>query len=147
MIKDHIRDYATEAFRLYKIENGLKGYAEKLKQLSQDREKASGCSGVSKPTEAQVIYLEKLIEERASEIADIQAVSDVLYMLTLEGKTEIIKAIEYVYFADADKPIAKGDIQDRVQQLELKEYINVRTTYRALKQARKLFAIERGLRT
>jgi len=144
--KDHIRDYATEAFRLYKRENGLKGYANKLKSLADAKEKASGCSGVSKPTESAVIHLEKLIEERASEIADLQAVENVLYMLGINDKPDISKAIEYVYFVDADKPILKGDIQDRVQQLELKEYINVRTAYRALKYARNLFAVERGLR-
>jgi len=146
MIKDHIRDYATEAFRLYKRENGLKGYANKLKRLADAKEKASGCSGVSKPTESAVIRLEKLIEERASEIADLQAVENVLYILDINDKTDILQAIEYVYFVDADKPILKGGIQDRVQHLETDAYISIRSAYRALKEARSLFAVERGLR-
>jgi len=146
LIKDHIRDYATEAFRLYKRENGLKGYALKLKRIADDRVKQSGSSGVSKPTEMAVMYLQKLEEEHSANIADLTAVERVLFLLNYKKKIEIVKAIEYVYFVEAHINIKRCDIQDRVNKASIEIPASERNIYYWLKNARDLFAFERGLR-
>ena len=81
-MKDHLRDYATAAFRFY-AKNGKS--AEKFKQkiyieaLDEIRRKETRVKdGISKPTEDAVIKAEMAVNEKISEIKDMEAVDRVL---------------------------------------------------------------------
>ncbi|AKN32397.1 hypothetical protein Ccar_16625 [Clostridium carboxidivorans P7] len=149
-MKDYLRDYATAAFRFY-AQNGMS--AEKYKQklyieaLDEIKKKETQVKdGISKPTEQALIAAEKAVNERISEINDMEAVDKVLAELEARHKKHIIKAIEIVYFKDADKEFTIGDIQDRVHVASTKIPAGERSIYRWLKQARELFSYQRGLR-
>jgi hypothetical protein len=145
MKKDHIRDYATSAFRFYAQKGGRDKY---IKNLVDDLQRSAKSSGVSKPTEAAVIHEEQIIESRKSEFEDIDAVEKTLGMLEMcRDGSYIIKAIEYVYFADCWKDLEKGSISDRVHHAEIFIPASERQIYRWLAKARMTFAEERGLRT
>lgn len=142
MRKDHIRDYATEAFRFYAKSGGEDTY---IKKLVADIEKQKG-AGICSPTESALISKEKVIEEHAAELADIIAVDKVLYALDVCEHRSIIQAVEMVYFKDCWRDLEKGDISDRVHQAEIQIPASDRQVYRWLAQARKMVARERGLR-
>ncbi|WHH58468.1 hypothetical protein [Petroclostridium sp. X23] len=143
MKKDHIRDYATEAFRFYAKTGGRESY---IKTLMQDIQKQPG-TGVCSPTESAIISKEKVIESRAAEFADIEAVDKVLSILEMSSQGRFIReAIERVYFKDCWKDIGRGDMSDRVHSAELGIPASQRQIYYWLKKARRLFAEERGLR-
>ncbi len=143
MRKDHIRDYATEAFRFYAKSGGKDKY---IKYLMDDISRNKG-SGVCNPTEAALVSKEKIIESRAAEFADIAAVDKVMVILDNSHQGYYIKkAIEYVYFKDCDEDIAKGEISNRIHYCEIHIPASERQIYYWLKKARTLFAEERGLR-
>jgi hypothetical protein len=56
------------------------------------------------------------------------------------------RAVEIVYFADPQRPLEKGDIEARVHKAEIEIPASRQSVYTWLRRARKLFAIERGLR-
>jgi hypothetical protein len=160
-MKDHLRDYATEAFRFY-ARSGCPDY-EDLKQqlydaaLEASKREIMHSGNISKPTEYAVINAERAVDERKGELLDILAVEQV--MALTEGSPEgilcrsgnpmnyyIRRAIEIVYFADADKPLQKGDISMRVHKAELEIPASERQIYYWLSKARRMFAEERGLR-
>ena len=69
MKKDHIRDYATEAFRFYAA-NGMntEQFKDKIRQEAleekRQREERSGNSCGGSPTEHELIYQEEKLQER-----------------------------------------------------------------------------------
>lgn len=144
-MRDHIRDYATSAFRFY-AENGKS--AEKYKinlanEIIYNQQKLK--SGINNPTETAVIKHESIIEDRMAEIKDMEAVERVMDILSkMSNGREIKKAIEYVYF-DTEK-IKKGSILERIHNAVIHIPASERSIFRWLKKARKLFAEERGLR-
>lgn len=146
MKKDHIRDYATEAFR-YFAAKGKPSYrtlkaqymAEALDNYQREHEKGSG---IGKPTEAAVIYAERETEKKMAELLDILAVEKVYYA----SKPLVREVIEIVYFKDATEPLRKGDISARVCKASLETYTSERGVYAILKAVRLKFAEERGLR-
>ncbi|ACL77345.1 hypothetical protein [Ruminiclostridium cellulolyticum] len=143
MKKDHIRDYATEAFRFYAKSGGKESY---IKYLMDDIIKSKG-NGVCNPTESTLISKEKIMETRAAEFADIEAVDRVLAILVKSYQGNYIrKAIEMVYFKDCWKNTEKGEISKRIHYAEIHIPASERQIYRWLKRARILFAEERGLR-
>lgn len=147
-MKDYLRDYATAAFRFY-TKNGMS--AEKFKQKIYDEaleqmKKKEGHSGVSKPTEAAITRAENAVDEKLAEIKDMEAVEKVLAELKGTRRGYIVQAIEFVYFKEPDKDIELGDIKNRVIEASLKIPAGERTIYRWLRQARELFAYQRGLR-
>lgn len=143
MKKDHIRDYATEAFRFYAKSKGKDEY---IKYLMADITRNKG-SGVCSPTESALLSKEKIIESRASEFADIEAVDKVLLILSQTSQGYYMrKAIEMVYFKDCDEDIVKGEISGRIHYAELHIPASESQIYRWLRKARRLFAEERGLR-
>lgn len=149
-MKDYLRDYATAAFRFY-AKNGMS--AEKFKQKiyfetldEMKRKEAYVKSGISKPTEEALIKAEKAVNERISEILDMEAVDKVLAELEARHKVEVLKAIEIVYFKDSDSELQLGDIKDRVIKASIEIGTSDRNIYRWLKQARELFSYQRGLR-
>jgi hypothetical protein len=145
MKKDHIRDYATYAFRFYAQKGGRDKY---IKYLIEDLERSAKSSGVSKPTEAALISQEKVIESRKSEFDDIDAVAKTLDMLAMcHDGAFILKAIDYVYFRDCWQELERGSVSDKVHYAEIQIPASERQIYRWLSKARRTFAEERGLRT
>lgn len=143
MKKDHIRDYATEAFRFYAKSGGKEAY---LNRLMEDISKSKG-NGICNPTEAVLVSKEKIMESRAAEFADIEAVDRVLAILVKSCQGNYIrKAIEMVYFKDCRKNTEKGEISKRIHYAEIHIPASERQIYYWLKKARTLFAEERGLR-
>lgn len=142
MKKDHIRDYATEAFRFYAASGGREKY---IKNLVEDLQRQKG-TGVCSPTEAALISKEEAIASKAAELADIEAVDKVLHALDVCGHKAILQAIDYVYFKDCWREIERGDIQDRVHYAEIHIPASERMIYYWLRKARRMVAMERGLR-
>lgn len=148
-MKNHIRDYATEAFRFY-ARNGKsadvyekKIYAEALLEYT----KRQGNSGISCPTEAAIIRAEQEVANKIAEINDMQAVEMTMAELRVSPRGKaIVEAINIVYFKDADKDLEKGDIHTRVQNAAVNIPAGERTIYGWLGTARRLFAEKRGLR-
>lgn len=148
MKKDHVRDYATEAFRYYaflgkphKEDLEQKYYNEAKEEFKKEHSEVKG-TGIFKPTEAQIIYAESKVRERQGELWDILAVEKTLAQL----KPWERQAVEIVYFEHAHRAIKKGEISERVVKASLYIPTDERTVYRYLKKARNIFAYERGLR-
>jgi hypothetical protein len=142
--KDHIRDYATEAFKFYAKSGGKETY---IKTLVDDINKSKG-TGISNPTESALVSKEKIIESRAAELADIEAVEKVIIILSKLSQGEYIKkSIELVYFKDCWKDITWGIISERIINAEMSIPASRAQIYRWLGKARELFAEERGLRS
>lgn len=148
MKKDNIRDYATEAFRFYAICGRLT--AEELKQRVKDdiyrqsrREFFRGGSGMpSDATAYAAIAAEDAVREMQAELEDILAVEKTMQRLDRPQRM----AVEIVYFADAQRPLERNDISDRVHRAEMEIPASEKSVYRYLKKAREIFAEERGLR-
>jgi hypothetical protein len=151
MKKDHIRDYATEAFRFYAL-IGVSAieYREKIRTeaINIVVKRMGKSSKGGSPTEAQLIYAEKVIEEKISEIQDLEAVEKTLKEFEADVFTRVtmLPLIKIVYFTEAGKEIKKGEIRDRVIKACNDLNISESTAYRYLKRARLLFAHNRGLR-
>lgn len=147
-MKDHIRDYATEAFRFY-AKNGKSAdkYREKIyNQALEEIKKREGSTGISCPTESAIIRAENAVDEKLAEIKDMEAVEMTLAELKGIREPFTIKAIEIVYFKDCDKTLEKGDIKSRVAKAGIEINADERSIYRWLKKARDIFAYQRGLR-
>lgn len=147
MKKDHIRDYATEAFRYYaylgkphKEDLEKKYYQEALEQYQRNRE--LGGSGISSPTEQAVMYAEGVLRQKQAELWDILAVEKTIAQLHAWER----QAVEIVYFKSPYKEIERGDIEERVNKASIEVPASDRSIYRYLKKARNVFAFERGLR-
>ena len=114
MKKDLIRDYATEAFRLYA---------------------RMGCPA------------EREIGGEGATAADLKAVCEVLRILALQGKEEVIAAVRAVYFVAPRQEIERGSISARVEAIAAGYPVSTRMVYRWLRVARDLFGRVRGLRS
>jgi hypothetical protein len=113
MKKDLIRDYATEAFRLYA---------------------RMGCPA------------EREIGGEGATAADLKAVCEVLHILALQGKEEVIAAVRAVYFVAPRQEIERGSISARVEAFAVGLPAAPSSVYRWLRTARDLFGKVRGLR-
>ena len=76
MKKDHIRDYATEAFRYYaflgkphKEDLEKKYYQEALEEY--ERRQVLGGTGISKPTEQAIMYAEGVLRQKQAELWEV----------------------------------------------------------------------------
>lgn len=151
MKKDNIRDYATEAFRLYARlgEPTYEGLKEKIYQYALREERKSevhSMSCISNPTETQIRNAQNTVDEFESCLMDVLAVDAAFRILeTRENGPSIKAAVEMVYFVFPDREIRKGEIQERARRAALAIFADERTVYRYLKIAREIFAKERGL--
>lgn len=147
-MRDHIRDYATSAFKFY-AENGksVEKFKKHLyKQALQQQQRLEGTYGISKPTESAIIRAEQILEERKAEIKDMEAVEKTVGILErMSGGTSIIKALQYVYFEPTRGK--RINVKERVHKAEIFIPASERTIYYWLRKARDIFAIERNLRT
>lgn len=150
MKKSHLRDYATNAFRLYAAEG--KPTHDELRErifrriLAEITPPEVSGGGVSNPTEQEIMAAEKRLDDYAAYLQDIAAVERTVDILQrdMRGKL-VLDCLELVYFEDPDKPIRKGDIQDRVVRAARRLYISEETVYRMLRKTVRIFALERGL--
>ena len=148
MKKDNIRDYATEAFRFYAACGKLT--SAELEQMVRDciyqqskREVLRSGNGMpSDATAVAVMKAEDAVQDLQAEMMDIIAVEKTLMRLNEQQR----KAVEIVYFTDAEKDLEKNDISNRVHKAELYIPASEQSVYRYLKKAREIFAEERGLR-
>ena len=70
---------------------------------------------------------------------DMLAVYDTLRLLWLDGETEIIEAIQIVYFEGKAYRLTKYDISSRVLSLAAANHCDERTIYRRLERAREIY--------
>lgn len=151
MKKDHIRDYATEAFRYYaklgkpKFEDVKeKIYQEAIEESKRNELKTNN---ICSPTELAMMRADKAVIEKKGELEDILAVEETLKQLAYEyNGAEILNVIERVYFVQPDKAIEKGELKNRVLAAIEEIHIGERTAWRYLAKARDIFAENRGLR-
>lgn len=150
MKKDHLRDYATHAFRTYAAA-GCPTYDQLRQKLiddiaAQSAEPIAVKGGISKPTEAAVIAAERAIEARAGELSDLIAVIQTIDQIgrRRDGK-QILRCLELVYFVEPTKELEPGDISARVIKASMEIPMSERSVYYSLKEARKIFSEERGL--
>jgi CRISPR/Cas system CMR-associated protein Cmr5 small subunit len=147
-MKNHVRDYATEAFRFY-ARNGKSAdrYKQKIyDEALEEQKKVEGSSGISDPTPAAIMRAESAVNAKIAEIEDMEAVELTIRELEVARNCKMKRTIEIVYFSDADKKLEKGDIHNRVCKAELDIPASEKTIYRWLSKARKIFAENRGLR-
>ncbi|MCB2359433.1 hypothetical protein [Clostridium estertheticum] len=146
-MKDYLRDYTTAAFRFYaQNDKSAEKYKKKvyIQALEDGMIREGNKSGISKPTETAIIAAEGAVSLKIAEINDMEAVEKVIAELDVKRRRDIIQAIEYVYFSNPQKDIE--DIKAKVHIAEIYIPASERSIYRWLRQARDLFAVERGLR-
>ena len=143
MSRDYLRDYSTEAFKLYAKNGSLEKYKEKLyEEIIASEGKGTG---ISNPTEAQLIKKEKILIDKKASLDDMEAVEKTLKEFSVSNPFTVM-IISEVYFIRPNEEQYKGYIQDRVIAAAIKLNVDTRTIYRHLKNARTVFSINRGLR-
>ena len=84
-------------------------------------------------------------ELTSAEICDITAVEKTLSELERDCKNHIVEAVSAVYLKDADKPLRKNDISNRVHSFSISFPASEALVYRWLRYARRVCAEMRGL--
>ena len=115
-MRDTTRDYTIAQFRLY--------------------------ASLGFPSKAQVVADKTM--HRALQL-DLLSVIDTLDALTSSDKDYIRQAVSAVYFVAPTAALHKGEINLRVTKFAVSNYIDERTVFRWLKEARLLCADYRGL--
>lgn len=150
MKKDHIRDYATEAFRYYaSIGKTFDEVKEEIYKtaIEESKSKELKTNNICSPTELAMMRADKAIVEKKGELEDILAVEETLKQIALERNgADIKKAIELVYFVTPDKELERNEFSERVLNAANEINCDTRTIYRYLGTARSIFAENRGLR-
>ena len=141
MHKDLIRDYVTEAFRLYAAlqRPTYEAACDMVRSRTKER------YAYTDP-ETAAIQAEKTVNDAAPFLLDILAVERTLDMLEIGGKHHIVKAVEAVYFVKPSSKLTRGELTERVRWYSLTVPTDERTVYRWLKEARLLCASVRNLR-
>lgn len=138
MMRDHLRDYSTEAFRFYARVGKISG-AEYLKKLRDGFE-----------DDEDLVRREINANHAAAcsrgAAADLDAVKKTLEVLEISGKGEVVEAVKAVYFVMPGRNAGGRDFAARVKNFSLLFPASERSVYRWLRLARKIFAKERGLR-
>lgn len=80
------------------------------------------------------------------QVLDLLAVANTIEKLK-KTKPFICKAVESVYFAEPNRQLHKSEINSRVIDFAVNNYVDERTVWRWLKEARLICAAERGLNT
>jgi len=150
--EDNTRRYATAAFRFYAM-CGKPLYSEAAELVraaaaARGRDCLTGIrGGIAKPVEQELINAERLMAEKAPMLDDIRAVEETLRILcNKKCGYDILKALEYVYFAHPGEKQGKGDVAARVAQASIQIPASERQIYYWLREARTIFCRVRGLR-
>lgn len=150
MKKDHLRDYATNAFRTY-ASVGSPTYEEMRQRIlddiinrSAERDLTGG--GVARPTEAMILAAEEQLDRSAGKLADILAVIRTVDRIKAHKDGDmILRSLREVYFVHPFRSPEKGEISARVRAVASRNFTDERTVYRWLSAARDIFSVERGL--
>lgn len=122
MKKDNFRDYTVDALRYYSM--------------------------CGKPNSAELRRMKDVLPPgRLAALLDLEAVDHMLHRL--EGEEYGITAVhcvEMVYFVSPSRIASRSQISERVKNAAKALCVGESSVYRALRRARTLFAIERGLR-
>ena len=122
MKKDNYRDYTVDALRYYSM--------------------------CGKPDSSELRKMKDILPPgRLAALLDLEAVEHMLHRLEGEeyGKTGVL-CVEMVYFASPTHAATRSQISERVKNAAQALCVGESSVYRALRRARVLFAIERGLR-
>ncbi len=140
--KEWYRDYATHAFITYAAlgKPTREQYTGVLKDTLYQKYKLDN-------PEYAATKIENELRETEPILSDIEAVNQTLDTLEKTGKTEIINAINAVYFFLPRGKPAKGEIEGRVVRYSIDCPASRKTVYLWLKSARLLFCKYRGLHT
>ena len=141
MNKDHIRDYATAAFR-YWAHVGEPTYAEAVERI---RAKAIRRACSADDEVASAFVAAEICKSDAS-LLDIKACEEVFAELRSLGKECVCSAVREVYMPYPHKKLAKGELSGRVVRFSMENYYSERQVYYFLTEACELFATKRGLR-
>lgn len=141
MKKDFVRDYATAAF-VYWARHGCPTFKEASERI---RAKAIRRAQGSDPALA-LIYADAEVDKAAAGLCDIMACAETFRVLEESGKGLVCDAVRAVYMAEPWKEPQQHDISSRVLKFALKVPLSERQVWYYLDEARKTFAIMRGLR-
>jgi len=144
-MRDHLRDYCTAAF-IFFAKNGkssAKYKARLVNDILYNRHRNEGLSkNINKPTEMEALHYQKIWDEKHAEINDMEAIERTIAIIEkMSNGQSILKAIKYVYF-DSES----SNIKNRIHVAEIHIPASEKSIRKWLKQARTLFALERGLR-
>lgn len=138
MKKDFNFDYSVSAFVFY-AHNGRS--VEEYKSNLYKK-----CVNESKYINISPLFLyERELDNNSAALLDILSVESVLQQLQLEGDYETITSLDMVYFS-LPSDYKKGDIYPLIIKASLYIPSSERSVQRYLSKARKMFAVERGLR-
>ncbi len=141
MKKEAMRDYATEAFRYYA------GMGRPSFEQARDAVYRRAVRDVKmRDPQAVIVIGEKAVRDSMPMLLDIFAVDKTLELLRMGGREYIVRAVEWVYFAEPRMPLRRGEITARVLKFCTANHADERTVYRWLRDARRMFASLRGLR-
>lgn len=153
MKKDHLRDYATHAFREYAAA-GCPTYDQLRYKLIAEAMASSGerlnvKSGIIyKPTEAQIEAAERQLENAEGYLHDLKSVASTIEEIKSYWNGEIIlSCLKAVYFTLPKRKLRKGEISERVRHIADTEHICERTVFNYLDIAREVFSKKRKLNT
>ena len=145
MKKDHVRDYACEAFRYWALcgrprRADLERVAVNDAVLRRPGRVGGVQTGPGAPTEAAALSLCDRLS--APEASDLLAVADTMELCDPPMK----RAVEMIYLAHPRARPTKGEISERVLAASQRIPASERQIYYWMKAARDLFALKRGLR-
>lgn len=141
MRKDHIRDYATAAFRFW-AGVGCPTYDEACERISAKAKRRG--EGMDSALVSAFVAAE--LSKAEAELADIKACSEAFVELLTHGKECVCSAVREIYMAYPRKKLAKGELSGRVVRFSMENYYSERQVYYFLTEACEVFAKKRGLR-
>lgn len=140
-MRDHTRDYCFAAFRFWARWGGKENFVnQKLADLRLQKG-----TGICSSTESIAVKRDQIMRELQAEIDDLEAVEKVVNACR-QNYPEIWQALNTVYFYKPYEDFDWGEIVQQVHFASLQIPASERQVYRWLRQARMLFAEERGLR-
>ena len=141
MNKDHIRDYATAAFRFWSGV-GCPTYDEALSRIRAKAERRSfGADAVA----AEAFVAAEIFKASAT-LLDVKACEETFAELKHHGKECVCSAVREIYMPYPRKKLAKGELSGRVVHFAMNNYYSERQVYYFLAEACEVFAEKRGLR-
>lgn len=149
MKRDRYTEYATAAFREYAASRLTAAErAAKLYELNiNSAAERIGTGAPKNNVGAAISCAESAKEEYAAYIADVEAVEKAMKYLEEHNKQHIISAVKNIYMTDPKRKITSKIIGQRVRWVATNSYADVRTVYKWLNQACRIFAVFRGLNT
>lgn len=141
MIKDNIRDYATDAFR-YWASVGCPTYEEAIARIVKKAESEA----VGQPEGTRAAFVDARLNKHMGELGDIRACNECFEYMKAHGKECVCSAVREVYMVCPRKRPARGELSGRVLRFAIDNYYGEAQVYRFLREACEVFAEKRALR-